>query len=148
MLEWGSYLICVDSIVLVAHISFISWMMLSWTASDCSTLSCKTQARCFSMTSHLKDGEQQAKVGVQLELCPSRKPQWRQKCDSKASPRSCALYSFVFQRGSCTCSSPVSAADPVLMEGAWQHCMGPPFRWAWGAGERGQGQPDSKPHSD
>lgn len=32
MLEWGSYLICVDSIVLVAHISFISWMMLSWTA--------------------------------------------------------------------------------------------------------------------
>ena len=116
--------------------------------SDCSTLSCKTQARCFSMTSHLKDGEQQAKVGVQLELCPSRKPQWRQKCDSKASPRSCALYSFVFQRGSCTCSSPVSAADPVLMEGAWKHCMGPPFRWAWGAGERGQGQPDSKPHSD
>ena len=39
-----------------------------------------------------------------------------------------ALCSCVFQRGSGRCSSPASAADSVLMEGAWQRCRGPPFR--------------------
>ena len=107
--------------MLVAHISFISGMMLSSTARvivPCYLVRHKLDV--FPLPPILKMESSRLRWGFNLNHAQVESPSEDREVIPNLPPGPVS-YAPVFQRGSGTCSSPVSAADPVPMEGLDKH---------------------------